>query len=118
MLSSMRRLLLILALTNGFAPAPAPRGLPPLQMKKPSPALEAGPLPGLSQTNYNVLIGVTALGVDTRSSDAEWYLETDRSAAVLKHAQSTSTPGPRENPTPRLTHDELRLLHGFGQGHG
>ena len=32
-------------------------------MKKPSPALEAGPLPGLSQTNYNVLIGVTALGV-------------------------------------------------------
>tara|TARA_B110000444_G_scaffold60211_1_gene56040 strand:+ start:541 stop:690 length:150 start_codon:yes stop_codon:yes gene_type:complete len=29
---------------------------------------------------------VTALGVDTRSSDAEWYLETDRSAAVLKLA--------------------------------
>ena len=63
MLGSMRRLLLILALTHGFAPAPAPRGLPPLHMKKPSPALEAGPLPGLSQTNYDVLIGVTALGV-------------------------------------------------------
>ena len=61
---------------------------------------------------------VTALGVDTRSSDAEWYLETDRFAAVLNHAQSTSTPGPRENPRPRLTHDELRLLDGFGQGHG
>ena len=63
MLGSMRRVLLILALTHGFAPAPAPRGLPPLHMKKPSPALEVGPLPGLSQTNYNVLIGVTALGV-------------------------------------------------------
>ena len=63
MLGSMRRVLLVLALTHGFAPAPAPRGLPPLQMKKPSPALEAGPLPGLSQANYDVLIGVTALGV-------------------------------------------------------
>ena len=64
MLGSMRRVLVVLALASGFqAPAPAPRGPPPLHMKKPSPALEAGPLPGLSQTNYNVLIGVTALGV-------------------------------------------------------
>mmetsp|Transcript_8209 Transcript_8209/g.23115 ORF Transcript_8209/g.23115 Transcript_8209/m.23115 type:complete len:215 (-) Transcript_8209:20-664(-) len=64
MLPCMRRVLAILALTHGFAPAPAPRGLgSALHMKKPSPALEAGPLPGLSQTNYNVLIGVTALGV-------------------------------------------------------
>jgi len=64
MLSSMRRLLLILALADGFVPVS--RGaerLQALHMKKPSPALESGPLPGLSQTNYNVLIGVTALGV-------------------------------------------------------
>ena len=59
----MRRVLAIVALASGFQAPAAPRGLPPLQMKKPSPALEAGPLPGLSQTNYNVLIGVTALGV-------------------------------------------------------
>ena len=32
-------------------------------MKKPSPATEEGPLPGLSETNYKVLAGVTALGV-------------------------------------------------------
>ena len=63
MLGSMRRVLAILALASGFQAPAAPRGLPPLHMKKPSPALEAGPLPGLSQTNYNVLIGVTALGV-------------------------------------------------------
>jgi len=64
MLGSMRRVLLVLALAQGFAPAPSsPAPLTRVQMKKPSPALEAGPLPGLSQTNYNVLIGVTALGV-------------------------------------------------------
>ena len=32
-------------------------------MKKPSPATEEGPLPGLSETNYKVLAGVTAVGV-------------------------------------------------------
>ena len=32
-------------------------------MHRPSPALETGPLPGLSETNYKVLAGVTALGV-------------------------------------------------------
>ena len=64
MLGSMRRVVLVLALAQGFAPAPSsPAPLTRVQMKKPSPALEAGPLPGLSQTNYNVLIGVTALGV-------------------------------------------------------
>ena len=29
----------------------------------PAQALETGPLPGLSETNYKVLAGVTALGV-------------------------------------------------------
>lgn len=32
-------------------------------MKKPSPALDEGPLPGLSGTNYKVLAGITALGL-------------------------------------------------------
>ena len=59
----MRRVLAIVALASGFQAPAAPRGLPPLQMKKPSPALEVGPLPGLSETNYKVLAGVTALGV-------------------------------------------------------
>jgi len=58
------RVLFCLALTSAFAPlAPvAVRRDTTQSMKKPSPALEQGPLPGLSETNYKVLAGIAALG--------------------------------------------------------
>ena len=58
------RVLVCLALTSAFAPlAPvAVRRDTTQSMKKPSPALEQGPLPGLSETNYKVLAGIAALG--------------------------------------------------------
>ena len=54
---------MMLAVAGAFAPAPTSRVSTRSYMKKPSPALETGPLPGLSETNYKVLAGVTALGV-------------------------------------------------------
>ncbi|KAH8058878.1 hypothetical protein JL721_9448 [Aureococcus anophagefferens] len=56
---------LLVAVACAFAPAPQPaatRGQA-LRMKKPSPATEAGPLPGLSENNYAVLAGVAATGL-------------------------------------------------------
>ena len=56
---------LLVAVACAFAPAPQTainRGSP-LRMKKPSPATDAGPLPGLSENNYAVLAGVAATGL-------------------------------------------------------